>query len=107
MIACLNGNVHLIKAFVNAGSNVNTQNEIGMTPLHSVTLKGNIHAFSVLLDCKADFMLMDKVRTVRLMFKNNLLPIHYAVIKDKADLLKYLQTQRQYNVLSKKYYYDG
>eukprot|EP00347_Sterkiella_histriomuscorum_P013527 403364372 len=69
--------------------------------------------FLILLICyvKMDFLqLMSKIWVEILHcigLQQKLPPLHYAVIKDQADLVRHLQTERHFSVLNKKYYYDS
>lgn len=53
-----------------------------MTAIHAACLSGNIQIVDMLLgQSEAEFMRKDK---------KNMIPLHYAVIKDQADLIRHL-----------------
>ena len=64
--------------------------------MHAVCLSGSIKMFDLLVSSQSQFDLKDK---------RGMLPIHYAVIRDKVDLLIHMQTKKGVNVSAKRYYY--
>ncbi|TNV74271.1 hypothetical protein FGO68_gene7239 [Halteria grandinella] len=99
MVACTNSHTPLIKTLIQNKAQVNKENHEGMTPLHAACLAGNIKAVDLLLEqSEADFMRKDK---------SNMIPMHYAVIKDQAKLIRHLQQERHFSVLQRKYFYQA
>ena len=80
MLAVINGNQRIADFLYNKGEfNIIEENDAGMTALHSACLNGDEKMCEYLLVCGADEGKTDK---------KGLLPIHHAVLKDNANILK-------------------
>ena len=102
MIACLNGNLPIMKILLELALNeeeqltmANQSNRKNMTALHISCLIGNISMCAALLQCGADFLKSDLQR---------FLPIHYAVIKDHTDLIRYFVQNQNIKIFDPVYH---
>lgn len=68
-MCCLSGYVECCRKFLQAGVNLNVQDDKGMTPTHYAAYKGSIECLDLLVANQADISILDSLLR---------LPVHYA-----------------------------
>lgn len=79
--AAASGKLDAIKAYVKAGSNINVQNEYGLTPLHSAVSNDRLEAVKLLLELGAN-------PTIR--SNDGVTPLDIAKIRENGEIIKIL-----------------
>ncbi len=80
--AAENGDVDLVREFIEAGADLNAKNIFGDSPLHKAVHKGHLPVVTLLVDSGADIGVEN--------INGGLTPLHLAAYRGHADVVRYL-----------------
>jgi ankyrin repeat protein len=79
--AAINGRVKIVRMLIDAGADLNVQDEKGWTPLHYPAWAGRVEIARMLIDAGAKLNVQDKWESI---------PLHYAASNGRVEIVRML-----------------